>query len=514
MMVAKWRETKSTMFTPRRFIALLISSLAALTAAAQSAPAEPGAIKISLDEAIQRALAKNFAIKVQGYDAAIARARVTESLGKFDPVLNGTYTYSENNQPALIDTNTGLRGPTTFTKTDDLDANIGGLLPWGMTYRLGATSANARGTFNAYADNYSTFGGVSGTQPLLRDFGFGPTLASIRIAQTNRGISEWAFRQAVIDTITRVIFTYNDLNFAYANQRSATRSRDLAAQLLDENEKRFRVGNTSQFDVTSARSRVASREEGILIAERQVRDTENALKQLISDDHSLALLDQRLEIEPPPPAPIVVVDAAADFHTALEKRPDYQQAKLLLRRSDINARLQRNQLLPRVDLVGSYGYNGYDTDLGTSRRQVRNKDYNAFSYGVVVSVPLTFTTERGRYRAAKLQQRQAETDLARIEQNIVVAVGDAAGQIETAQKRVQATRQARELAQTTLDAEVKRLRAGQSSTFFVSQQQEILSFAEVREAAAQSDYHKALADYDRQLGITLEKLNVSIEPPK
>jgi len=209
-----------------------------------------------------------------------------------------------------------------------------------------------------------------------------------------------------------------------------------------------------------------------------------------------------------------VVDAAADFHTALEKRPDYQQAKLLLRRSDINARLQRNQLLPRVDLVGSYGYNGYDTDLGTSRRQVRNKDYNAFSYGVVVSVPLTFTTERGRYRAAKLQQRQAETDLARIEQNIVVAVGDAAGQIETAQKRVQATRQARELAQTTLDAEVKRLRAGQSSTFFVSQQQEILSFAEVREAAAQSDYHKALADYDRQLGITLEKLNVSIEPPK
>ena len=167
-----------------------------------------------------------------------------------------------------------------------------------------------------------------------------------------------------------------------------------------------------------------------------------------------------------------------------------------------------------IDLVGSYGYNGYDTDLGTSRRQVRDEDYHAYSWGVVVSVPLTFTTERGRYRAARLQQRQSETQLERVEQDIVVRVGNAAGQIETAQQRVQATRHARELAQSTLDSEVKRLRAGASTTFFVSQQQEILSSAEVREADAQSDYAKSLAEYDRQLGVTLAKLNITVEPPK
>jgi outer membrane protein TolC len=104
--------------------------------------------------------------------------------------------------------------------------------------------------------------------------------------------------------------------------------------------------------------------------------------------------------------------------------------------------------------------------------------------------------------------------LEEIEQAIVVLVGNAAGQIETAQKRIQANLQARKLAQATLDAEVKRLRVGQSSTFFVSQQQEVVAFAEVREAAAHSDYAKALAEYDRQLGLTLEKLNISIDPPK
>jgi len=513
--VAKRVATFLPMLTRRRSFAIITLLLLPLALFSQNvSPAEPEAPKITLNEAIQQALVKNYSIKVQGYDAAIASARVTESLGKFDPTLNGNYTVSASDNPSQIDAGTGLPTPGGSVRTTDYGMNVGGLLPWGMTYQLGTTTNNTRGTFNGYADSFSTFAGVSGTQPLLRNFGFGATLASIRIAQVNRGISEWQFRQSVMDTITRVIFAYNDLNFSYANYRTAVRSRDLAASLLAENEKRFKVGSMSEYDVTSARSRAASREEGILTAENYIRQSENALKQLITDTRTPSLLTQRLAIVEPAPAPIVVVDAAADFHTALEKRPDYQQAKLALKRDGINSRLQRNQLLPRVDLVGSYGYNGNNTELRVSRQQLRDEDYRAYSWGVVVSVPLTFTTERGRLRAARLQQRQSETDLERVEQDIVVRVGNAADQVETGQKRIQATRKARELAQATLDAEVKRLRAGQSNTFFVSQQQEILTFAEVAEASAQSDYHKALADYDRQLGVTLEKLNVNIEPPR
>jgi outer membrane protein TolC len=202
-----------------------------------------------------------------------------------------------------------------------------------------------------------------------------------------------------------------------------------------------------------------------------------------------------------------------DFREALRKRPDYQQALLNVKRSDINFRLQRNQMLPRVDLVGSYGYNGYDIDEAGSRQMVRDQDHRAYSWGAVVSIPLTFTTERGRYRAAKLQLRQSETSLQSLEQQIVVLVGNSAGQIETTRKRVEAAKVARELGQQALDAELKRLRAGTGSTFFVLQQQEILTSLEVSELRAQSDYQKALADYDRQLGVTLEKQRISVTPP-
>jgi len=515
MRVAKWGGNPTTMFTPRRLSGLLLFSVLSLFGFAQSASMDAvGGDKITLNEAIQRAIAKNFSIKVDSFNPVIASARLTEAFGKFDPVFNGSYTYSESLNPALADATTGFRPSASFTKTDSADLSLNGVLPWGMTYKFDANSINSRGTFNGYADNYDTFAGISGTQPLLRNFGFGPTLAAIRIAQVNRGISQWQFRQSVMDTVTRVISAYHDLNFAYANLRSAVRSKELAMQLVDENRKRFKVGSMSEYDVGVAESRAATRDEGILFAQRAVQAAEYGLKQLITDDKTPGLLVQRIAIEPPPPSPIVVVDAAIDFPRALQKRPDYQQAKLGLQRDGINARLQRNQLLPRVDLVGSYGYNGYDRDLRTSRQQVKNEDYRAYSWGVVVSVPLTFTTERGRYRAAKMQERQSATLLEEVEQGIVVSVGNAAGQIETAQKRVQSTRHALELAQATLDAEVKRLRAGTSTTFQVAQQQEIVSGAEVSAARAQADYAKALAEYDRQLGVTLDKLNISVEAPK
>ena len=495
----------------RRLFALTLA-LGSLAASAQTAPAEPPAEKLSLDEAIRRAVAKNFTIKSDSYDVAIAKARVLEQLGIFDPQITGRFSYSENENPGTTFT-AGVRD-FTVSKSDDYELALNGTMPWGLTYSLGATQTNSRGTFNNFSNNFSTFAGVSARQPLLRGFGFGATTAQIRIAMTNRAISEWAFKQSVIDTITRVIFAYYDLNFAKGALRSAMRSQEIAAQLVDENEKRFKVGSMSEYDVTSARARLATRAEGILSTQRLVRESENNFKALISDERTMNLHDWRIDIEPMNTLPVTVVNAALDFKESLTKRPDYQQALLNLKRAKITHSYQRNQMLPRVDLIGSYGYSGLDADRETAQRLVRNEDFRSYSWGVQVTVPLTFTTERGRYRAAKFAARQAETDLQQTEQNIVVSVGNAAANIETTRQRVDAARAARELGQATLDAEQKRLRAGTGNTFFVVQQQEILASLEVAELRAEADYRKALAEYDRQLGITLEKLNIAIAEPK
>lgn len=124
-----------------------------------------------------------------------------------------------------------------------------------------------------------------------------------------------------MDTVTNVIYVFNNLQQAHDNLRIARLSRDLAAQLLGENQKRRKVGSISDADVTQAEARVANREEAIISAERAVRDTENQLRQLIGRD-DFTTTAGNLNITELPPAATLSVDAAAGYRTALDIRPD------------------------------------------------------------------------------------------------------------------------------------------------------------------------------------------------
>ncbi len=480
---------------------VLVATAVALGAMALPASAAP----LTLDDAIRFALQRNPSLKVSAFTPDIARANVLAEAGRFDPALTFRRSYSEGEAP-------GSTTPLTLSlrQTDDYSLALGGATPWGMTYSLNASASNERGTFNRFSDSYVTFGGVSVTQPLLRGFGFGANLAGLRIARADRGIADWQHRGAVIDTITGVIFAYNNLAQARENLRIAQLARDLAMKTLQQNEARNRVGAISDADVIQARSTAASRDDSILLAEQAARDRENELRQLVGET-VFFLTGPALEIEPLPPAVPIAIDVAADLKKAYELRPDFQAARLGITRRRANSAAAQNQLLPRVDFVGSYGYSGFDSDFGAARRQVRDQDARAYSAGVVVSVPLTFAEGRGRSRAARLAVKQSEADLTRLETDIAVDVTSAAGQLETTRKRVETNRTALDLARQSLDAEEKKINAGTGSTFLVLQAQGILVQVERNYVAALADQRRALANYEREIGTTLVSRGIKLE---
>ncbi|MBE2213185.1 MAG: TolC family protein [Opitutaceae bacterium] len=478
-----------------------------------TAPA-PDSAPLTLAEAVRQALEKNYTIQVEQRTRAIADTGVSLAYSRFDPRLVFSYTKSRENQPSGTDEQTGEDLPPSIYDNAIYDGKLEGELPLGLSYRLSASTNNPRGAFNDPMrpdfDYWNAFSGVSGSLPLLRDFGGASTSTAIRIAKTDRTISEWEFQATLINTVTRVVYAYDELLFARANLAIARRLRENAASLHRENQERFRVGAMSDFDVLSAQARVATREEGVLLAENAERDAANLLKQLISDEKSAALLSRTIVL------PDVVVpgefqtDVQADIHVALQRRPDYQQARLALQRNDLDYRLYRNQLLPAVDVYGSYGYAGVANDYKDSRDSVKDRDHPAYSAGVSVTIPITSYAERARYRSARLARERAEIALNSLEQDIVVAVGSAADNIRTTWQRVLSTRASRELSERTLSAELKRLRAGTGNTFFVLQQQEILANDEGREARAIVAYRNAIAEYDRQLGRTLERHRLEV----
>jgi outer membrane protein TolC len=93
---------------------------------------------------------------------------------------------------------------------------------------------------------------------------------------------------------------------------------------------------------------------------------------------------------------------------------------------------------------------------------------------------------------------------------LLVEADNAAGQVETASKRIDAARQARLLAAETLAAGETRLRAGAATTFEVLQFQRDLATAAISEIRAMADYNIAVARYHQATGTTLERHGITM----
>ena len=135
-------------------------------------------------------------------------------------------------------------------------------------------------------------------------------------------------------------------------------------------------------------------------------------------------------------------------------------------------------------------------NFGDSLRDVFANDFKTWSVALNVSYPLGTSPAEAAFAQAKLQKQQEQTTLANIEMQITTSVRDAARQVNTNLKRVEATRKAREFAEKRLDAENKRFTVGLSTTFELVQAQRDLSLARQRELNATIDYNRSLVDFE------------------
>lgn len=484
----------------RRVATLILAAALSAVLAAPARAQEVGAT-LTLDDAIQLALRRNRDLKVASYYPGIARANLLVARGQFDPSL----VLSRSTSGALTEVTPGL---FSNYHTDSYGATLQGQLPFGTQLSFTGTTTSASDAFIGLPRTYETYGGVSITQPLLKGFGFGANLVNVRIAKANRSINDLTYRQSAIDTVTNVVVAYSNLQLAHDQLDAAERERALAAQQLRENEARFRVGQASQSDVLTSRAYAASYEDPILQAQRGVRDAQNNLRSLIGEDTFFE--DEPLFVLAPMEVPEVKIDRKADLERALDTRPDYQQQRLAIVKSRASESYAANGLLPEVDFVGSYGYNGVANNFSASRAQVDDRANPGYGAGVTVTIPLAFAVGRGNLRSARLQREQAEAALRQLQANIALSVATAEGQIEVTRKRVIADQAALELAKKSLEAEEKKLKAGMSTTLNVVTQEQLLAQDESILASALAAERQAVATYDHELGTTLERHHITL----
>jgi outer membrane protein TolC len=151
---------------------------------------------------------------------------------------------------------------------------------------------------------------------------------------------------------------------------------------------------------------------------------------------------------------------------------------------------------------------GFDNDFGTSLSRVAQRDQTAWTIGAIVSIPIPNREGRSAKNAAALEAAKSLVALQELEQQIVVDVDNASGQVITSRERIASTVEARRLARETLDAGESRMAAGGGTTFEVLELQKKLTEAEAAELRARADYNKAIGEYHRRTGTSLRVHNV------
>jgi outer membrane protein TolC len=132
----------------------------------------------------------------------------------------------------------------------------------------------------------------------------------------------------------------------------------------------------------------------------------------------------------------------------------------------------------------------WDT-LGT----VFGGDFPGWTLSLDMAYPIGKSTQEAQLARARLQRSQATRSLASLELAVTTQVRDAARNVQTNAKRVDATRASRVLAERRLEAEEKKYQAGMTQNFFVLQAQRDLNVARNNELLALVEYAKSVVNY-------------------
>lgn len=477
------------------------------------------------------ALKNNFDLRIERHNIELARydARMAETV--YDPVLS-FYARREQNSSLGQNFSDGLVGPAGLRDEtrnrnylDTLGYQVSGLGPMGLQYQIPVEYTRATGdgytyqswnAFNFAYDRipYSEFQArarINLQQPLLKDFGIDGARRDIQVSRKFLKMSEFTYRALILEIVTAVRLAYYELIFAHDNVKVQEQALKLAEKLLDNNRKTFNAGRMAILEVHRAEALVATTKADLLNAKQQVTVQENLLKNLITKD-----LPEWKDVLLQPSEQLVAVpevfDVQESWRTGLIKRPDLAQLRTDLERRDILIRYRKNQTLPDLKLVGSYGRQA----LGTGAENVfsdlhfRDKAVDYY-YGVELSFPWGNRLAKLRLAQEKDQRQQTELTLQKLQQDILVQIDDSINNAKASFDRVGATRQAAEFALKVLQAEESKEGVGLSTPFQILQYQKDLTAARSQEVRALADYNKALANLAKAEGTTLERLKINLE---
>jgi outer membrane protein len=529
-----------------------------------------GKLYLSLQDTIALALENDLDIAVASYNPLIADTNILSARSGagtgfvFDPTLKATGGITHSNTPVGNPFLVGAgAGATSLTQTQEF-LNLGYTQSFqtGTSISISETNSHTTSTsgnlFNPLDQSQMV---LQVSQSLLNGFGFANNRRFIAVAKNSEKISDLAFQQQILTSVTQVETAYWELVYAIQNVVVAQHSVDLAAQLLSDDKKQVEIGTLAPLDVITADAGFSSANLTLIQAQTLLYQDQLTLLALITKD-ALGPAINKIEIVPTDktydPADVENQPLDQAVREALANRPDYKQSPINLNSDELNIKGTRNLLLPSLTAVGQYSGAGIAgtsessgnptgafaasttpivtangtptgtfvgiplttagitsvTGFGTVLNSLFSAQFPGYTAEAVFSLPILNRAAQAASAAAILTQRQDLTKLQQQQNAIVVDVRTTQINLAQARTALIAATKTRQLQETAVDDEKKKLQLGASTTFLVTQQESLLATAAGNEVRALVNLVEAKVQFDRAMGRTFTVNNIQMQADK
>jgi outer membrane protein TolC len=449
----------------------------------------------------------------------------------YDPLISGNMGIEHLTTPL---SNIQIYGvPSLQQNTGVFNINYQQAWPTGtsVTFESQNNRQTTNSVFSSLVPSLGSYYRVTFQQQLLSGFGLGPNLRFLRIARNNKKISDIAFKDQLIATITQISDIYWDLVSAYEQERVTEQSYGFAQTNLSNSQKQLELEAVPAMDVMRAEAEVSKRDQDLLIAKTNLQLQESLIKNAITKN-----LDDPV-LEAMPVIPTDTSEVVGEFveqpiedviKEALQERPELAESDIDLVNRQISRQAAKNALLPQVSAVGFYGGTGLAGELNPNYQGGPNSSilptnfwgafqnaYNNTSpdyfIGVNLNIPIRNRVAKADQYRSELEFRQAELRQQQLKKQIRIEVRNAQYAQEQSRARVDAARKARDLAQKTFVIMQKEQELGAGSSFQTLTAQRDLAVAELDLVTANTAFQKSKVELQRATGTTLADNGIVVQ---
>jgi outer membrane protein TolC len=425
-------------------------------------------------------------------------------------------------------------GGTSTTNTYDFAYNQGFVTGTAFQFAFNNSYATTTNSSTLYSPELSSDFKATVTQHLLQGAGIWVNKRFIYQAQNNRRITDSSFRQQILYTVNQVETIYWGLVQAYEDVQAKERALAQSTKLDSDDRKQLEIGTVARLQVVQDDSTVASDKQALIIAQSSLNYQQQIIKQAIARN----LNDPALSVAPVIPTDRVSVEEVPEerqpveelVQEAFQQRPELEQAVLTLRNDEITLKGARNALLPVFDIFGYLAGQGVGgsrnkilpcsdypssvcpapTGYGTAINNAFNNSAPDKGIGFSLTIPLGNKYAQSVQARSLMEYRQAELRLEQLYTQIRMQVVNAQFALINDRAQVQASTAARDFNQQSVDAEIKKLHLGASTTANVLLQERGLATAEDTLIAANAAYAKDRAGLYQTLASTLQHYGINL----